>query len=87
MSDSLNSDLGKSFQGSSLDDLVTELNRLNRFMELEQVTVEQFRYMWGTYEECEGEIDPRYKRFHHLVDDSDFDVNLANDFLFLCRSR
>ena len=84
MSDRLNSDLGESFQGSSLDDRVTEFNRLNRLME--QMNVEQFRDMWETHEECEGEINPRYKRFHHLVDDSDFNVNLANEFLSLCRS-
>ena len=59
MSEHLNSDLEESFQDSSLGDLVTEFNRLNRLME--QMTVEQFRYMWGTHEECEGEIHPRYK--------------------------
>ena len=105
MSDSLNSDLVESFQGSSLKDLVTEfdrfprllpcssslgdlvteLNRLNRlYRVMEPVTVEQFRDILG--EGCEGEIDPSYERFHHLVDDSDFNVNLGNDFLSLCRS-
>lgn len=67
---------------TGLDHLVLLLSEATGW----DLSVAQFKYEMGTHDECEGEIDPTYARFHALVDD-EFEPGLAAEFLLLVRSK